>query len=73
MDCEMSPSRDLCSEEEFYLNITLEYYDLTIQQLERERQRIWQRGALSPQQDMRLDEIEAELAYWAELREEALA
>ena len=73
MECEFSPSRDLCSEEEFYLIVTLEYYDYTIQQLENERQRIWRRGALSPQQDMRLDEIEAELTYWNELREEALA
>lgn len=63
----------MCSEEEFYLVVTLEYYEYTIQQLERERQHIWRRGALSPQEDMRLDEIEAELIYWNELREEALA
>ena len=67
-----STSKDLCTEEQFYLVLALEYYDNSIQHLEKEQQMIWRRGALSPQQEMRLDEIEAELAYWAELREEAL-
>lgn len=65
-------SKDLCHEEDFHLVVALEYYDMITKQLEKERQTIWRRGALSPQQDMRLDEIEAELTYWAEMREEAL-
>lgn len=67
-----SNSKDLCHEEDFHLVVALEYYDMITMQLEKERQTIWRRGALSPQQDMRLDEIEAELTYWAEMREEAL-
>lgn len=67
-----SNSKDLCSEDQFYLAISLEYYDYSIQSLEKEQQKICRRGALSPQQEMRLDEITAELAYWKELREEAL-
>jgi len=45
---------------------------MIIKQLEKEQQTIWRRGALSPQQEMRLDEISAELAYWNEMKEEAL-
>lgn len=67
-----SNSKDLCNEEDFHLVVALEYYDMITKQLEKERQTIWRRGALSPQQDMRLDEIEAELTYWDEMREEAL-
>ncbi len=67
-----SPSHDLCSEDMFYTHIRLEYYAFTIQQLEKERQCICRRGAMSPQQDRRIDEIEAELLYWAELQAEAL-
>lgn len=72
MDTFHTSSKDLCTEEQFYLVVALEYYDSNIKQLEKEQHTIWRRGALSPQQEMRLDEIEAELAYWAELREEAL-
>lgn len=67
-----SNSKDLCTEDQFYLIVALEYYDLATKDLEKERQTICRRGALSPQQEMRLDEIDAELAYWAEMREEAL-
>lgn len=67
-----SNSKDLCTKEDFHLVVALEYYEMITKQLEKERQVIWCRGALSPQQDMRLDEIDAELTYWAEMREEAL-
>jgi hypothetical protein len=68
----MDASKDLCCEEDFYVCIAMEYYDMIIKQLEKEQQTIWRRGALSPQQEMRLDEISAELAYWNEMKEEAL-
>lgn len=67
-----SNSRDLCTEDQFYLVVALEYYELAMKNLEKELQTICRRGALSPQQEMRLDEIDAELAYWSEMREEAL-
>jgi hypothetical protein len=67
-----SNSKDLCTENQFHLVVALEYYEMITKHLEKEQQTIWRRGALSPQQDMRLDEIEAELTYWAEMREEAL-
>ena len=67
-----SSKRDMCCEEDFYMMLALEYYDVNINQLQKEQQKIWRRGAMSPQEDMRLDEIEAELAYWNEMREETL-
>jgi hypothetical protein len=67
-----SNSKDLCTENEFNLILALEYYETIVKQLEKEQQSIWRCGAMSPQQEMRLDEIAAELAYWAEMREEAL-
>ena len=66
----MEPSKDLCSEEKFHRVLALEYYTINIKMLEKEQQKIWRRGAMSPQEDLRLDEIEAELAYWNELKQE---
>jgi len=66
----MESSKELCSEKKFHRVLALEYYTINIKMLEKEQQKIWRRGAMSPQEDLRLDEIEAELAYWNELKQE---
>ena len=58
MDTFHTSSKDLCTEEQFYLVVALEYYDSNIKQLEKEQQTIWRRGALSPQQELREEALD---------------
>jgi len=44
-----------------------EYCELNMRILTRERQKITQRGRLTGDEDLRLDEIDAELEYWEEI------
>lgn len=44
-----------------------EYCDLNMRILTRERQKITQRGRLTGDEDLRLDEIDAELEYWEDI------
>jgi hypothetical protein len=44
-----------------------EYCDLNMRILMRERQKITQRGRLTGDEDLRLDEIDAELEYWEDI------
>ena len=44
-----------------------EYYEFQLQRLEKERNKITQRGPLSEYEDLRLDEIDDEAEYWSEL------
>jgi hypothetical protein len=46
--------------------IALEYYEMNLATLEKERNKITRRGALSPSEDARLNAIDAELEYWSE-------
>ena len=46
--------------------VALEYYEMSIYVLEKERSKITRRGALSPSEDARLNAIDAELEYWSE-------
>ena len=41
-----------------------EYCEMNMRILERERYKITQRGRLTGNEDLRLDEIDAELEYW---------
>ncbi len=45
--------------------VVLEYYEMNIYVLEKERQKITRRGPLSPSEDARLNAIDAELEYWS--------
>jgi hypothetical protein len=45
----------------------VEYCEFHMRMLERERQKITQRGRLTESEDLRLDEIDAELEYWEEI------
>jgi hypothetical protein len=47
-----------------------EYCDLNMRILMRERQKITQRGRLTGDEDLRLDEIDAELEYWEDILNE---
>jgi hypothetical protein len=47
-----------------------EYCDLNMRILTRERQKITQRGRLTGDEDLRLDEIDAELEYWEDILNE---
>lgn len=42
----------------------LEYCELNMRSLIRERQKITQRGRLTGDEELRLDEIDAEIEYW---------
>jgi hypothetical protein len=44
-----------------------DYGELNMRILTRERQRITRRGRLTEEEDLRLDEIDAELEYWEEI------
>ena len=44
-----------------------EYCELNMRILTRERQKITQRGRLTGDEDLRLDEIDAELEYWEDI------
>ena len=46
--------------------VALEYYEMNLATLEKERTKITRRGALSPSEDARLNAIDAELEYWSE-------
>ena len=45
----------------------IEYCERNMRTLERERQKITRRGRLTESEDLRLDEIDAELEYWEEI------
>jgi len=45
----------------------VEYCGLYMSILRRERQKITQRGRLTGDEDLRLDEIDAELEYWEDI------
>jgi hypothetical protein len=45
----------------------IDYCELNIRRLEKERQKIVCTGSLSAAQDRRLDEIDAELEYWEDV------
>lgn len=47
-----------------------EYCELNMRILTRERQKITQRGRLTGDEDLRLDEIDAELEYWEDILNE---
>ncbi len=47
-----------------------EYCGLHMRVLRRERQKITQRGRLTGDEDLRLDEIDAELEYWEDILNE---
>ena len=47
-----------------------EYCDLNMRILMRERQKITLRGRLTGDEDLRLDEIDAELEYWEDILNE---
>ncbi len=44
----------------------IEYFEMNIQRLMKERMKITQRGKLNEREDLRLDEIDAEVMYWDE-------
>jgi len=44
----------------------VEYFTMNIQRLMKERMKITQRGKLNEREDLRLDEIDAEVIYWDE-------
>jgi hypothetical protein len=46
--------------------LALEYYEMNLAILERERQKITRRGPLTPAEDERLNAIDAELDHWAD-------
>ena len=56
----------------YNMELDVEYYDMCIYMLEKERMKITQRGRLSNEEDRRLDEIDAEIEYWIESIEETL-
>ena len=45
--------------------LALEYYEMNFLKLDKERQKITQRGSLTPAEDERLNAIDAELDHWA--------
>lgn len=45
-----------------YLNV--EFYELSIQQLDTQRQKITRRGRLTAEEDRRLDEIDSEIEHY---------
>lgn len=47
-----------------------EFYQFNVERLEKERQKITQRGPLSPSEDRRLDEIDDEMEYWQNMCDE---
>jgi hypothetical protein len=49
--------------------LALEYYEMNMAKLERERQKITQRGGLTASEDERLNAIDAEQDHWADLIE----
>jgi hypothetical protein len=46
------------------MELDLEFFTIKVKSLERERCKITQRGKLSEEEDVRLDEIDTELAFW---------
>lgn len=46
--------------------LALEYYEMNLARLERERQKITRRGPLTPAEDERLYAIDAEMDHWAD-------
>lgn len=46
------------------MELDLEFFTIKVRSLERERCKITQRGKLSEQEDVRLDEIDTELDFW---------
>lgn len=52
---------------------TVEYCNITICRLEREREKITRTGRLTAEQDLRLDEIDTELEYWDDMLESVYA
>jgi hypothetical protein len=54
----------------FQQHLELEYYEMNVYMLEKERQKITRRGALSPSEDARLNAIDAELEHWFGLIEQ---
>ena len=50
--------------------LALEYYEMNMAKLERERQKITRRGPLTPAEDERLNAIDAEQDHWADLIEQ---
>ena len=44
----------------------IEYFEMNIQRLMKERMKITQRGKLNEREDLRLDEIDSEVNYWDE-------
>lgn len=44
----------------------IEYFTMNIQRLIKERMKITQRGRLNEHDDLRLDQIDAEIIYWDE-------
>jgi hypothetical protein len=44
----------------------IEYFEMNIQRLMKERMKITKRGRLNEREDLRLDQIDAELDYWDE-------
>ncbi len=47
-----------------------EYCNMNMRVLMRERQKITRRGRLTGDEDLRLDEIDAELEYWKDILNE---
>jgi len=45
----------------------LEYYEFQLERLEKERNKITQRGPLSEYEDLRLYEIDDEAEYWCDM------
>ncbi len=44
----------------------IEYFEINIRRLMKERMKITQRGRLNEYEDLRLDEIDSELLFWEE-------
>lgn len=44
----------------------IEYFEMNIHRLMKERMKITQRGKLNEREDLRLDEIDSEVNYWDE-------
>lgn len=47
-----------------------EFYQFNVERLLKERQKITQRGRLSPSEDRRLDEIDDEMEHWQTMCDE---
>jgi hypothetical protein len=50
--------------------VALEYYEMNLYMLDKERQKIVARGRLTPAEDNRLNAIDAEIEHWASAIEE---